>query len=118
MKEIILAVIGCGILNVIATAIINALANRNKRLKELEDKMDKNNERMDKIEERQVTSEKDALRTQLLVLLSDYPDNTEGIMEVARHYFVVLKGNWYMTALFNNWLEKNGIAKPEWLKEN
>ena len=118
MHDIIIAIIGSGLLTALATSLINSVANKHKLIRELKEEMDKTNERMDKIEERQVTSEKDALRTQLLVLISDYPDNVEGIMEVARHYFVVLKGNWYMTALFNQWLEKNGIAKPEWLKES
>ena len=111
MHDIIIAIIGSGLLTALATSLINSVANKHKLIKELKEEMDKTNERMDKIEERQVTSEKDALRTQLLVLISDYPDNVEGIMEVARHYFVVLKGNWYMTALFNQWLEKTGMAK-------
>ena len=58
--------------------------------------------------------ERDGCRTQLLLLLSDYPDQTEEIMRLAQHYFADLRGNWYMTGLFNQWLEKNKIGKPEW----
>ena len=58
--------------------------------------------------------ERDSCRTQLLLLLSDYPDQTEEIMRLARHYFADLSGNWYMTSLFNQWLEQKRIGKPEW----
>lgn len=107
MRDIILAVISCGVLNVIATAIIN----RRGRLKIIEEKLDK-------IEKRQEKQEKDELRTQLLLMVSDYPDNQEGIMAIAQRYFGELYGNWYATSLFNHWLEDKHIAKPEWFKED
>ena len=111
MHDIIIAVIGCGVLNIIATAIINAIGNRKSRLKAVESKLED-------IETKLVKTEKDELRTQLLLLLSDYPDNQEGIMTLAQHYFGDLHGNWYATSLFNHWLENNDIAKPEWFKED
>ena len=111
MHDIIIAVIGCGVLNIIATAIINAIGNRKSRLKAVESKLED-------IETKLVKTEKDELRTQLLLLLSDYPDNQEGIMTLAQHYFGDLRGNWYATSLFNHWLEGNDIAKPEWFKED
>lgn len=111
MHDIILAVIGCGVLNVIATAVINAIANRKSRLKNVEDKLDQIDHRLDK-------TEKDALRTQLLLMISDYPTNTEGIMQLGERYFGGLHGNWYATSIFNQWLEQTGTAKPEWFKED
>lgn len=110
MHDIIMAVVGCGLLNIIATAIINALGNRKSRLKAVETKLDE-------IEKKLTKTEKDELRTQLLLLLSDYPDNDEGIMTLAKHYFGDLHGNWYATSLFNTWLETRGKGKPEWFKE-
>lgn len=110
MHDIIIAVVGCGILNVVATAIINAISNRKSRLKNVETKLDQ-------IDKRLIKTEKDELRTQLLLLLSDYPDNQEGILAIAQRYFGELHGNWYATSLFNHWLEENRIAKPEWFKE-
>lgn len=61
-------------------------------------------------------TEKDSVRTQLLVLMSDYPDNQSEIMGVAQHYFVDCKGNWYITSMFNKWLEREQIGKPDWFK--
>lgn len=61
--------------------------------------------------------EKDSIRTQLLVLIFFQPDEKQEILTLGEHYFRVLKGNWYMTSIFNRWLEKNGEAKPEWFKQ-
>lgn len=72
------------------------------------------NGRLDDIEEKQVTAEKDNLRTQLLLMLSDYPEEITEILTLAQHYFGVLKGDWYMTALFSRWLVVHDIGKPEW----
>ena len=63
--------------------------------------------------------EKDGLRTQLLMLMLMKPDSKQEIMTIAQHYFSKkasggLEGNWYMTSLFNHWLQENGDAKPEW----
>lgn len=110
MHDIILAVVGCGLLNVIATAIINALSNRKGRLTALEGKVDKLCEETKK-------AEKDALRTQLLLMISDFPTNIEGIMTLGQRYFGVLNGDWFATSIFNTWLEQSGTARPEWFKK-
>lgn len=60
--------------------------------------------------------EKDGLRTQLLLLLLLLPDEKKEIMTIAEHYFKDLHGNWYMTSLFDKWLEKAGQGRPEWFK--
>lgn len=60
--------------------------------------------------------EKDSCRTQMLVMLSDYPDEKNEIMTLAEHYFKDLKGNWYMTTIFAQWLKKNNIVNPVWFK--
>ena len=51
-----------------------------------------------------------------MTLLHDYPTRVDEIMEVGYHYFVDLKGNWFMTGLFKQWLEDNDIDKPNWFK--
>lgn len=71
------------------------------------DALTKLSKKMDKLE-------RDSCRTQMLMLMSDYPGQTEEIMRLARHYFEDLSGNWYMTSLFNKWLSDNNIGKPEW----
>jgi hypothetical protein len=65
--------------------------------------------------------EKDGLRTQLLLLFLLMPDEKKEILTIAQHYFVKpphgLGGNWYMTSLFDKWIEKNlNGVKPEWFK--
>lgn len=59
--------------------------------------------------------ERDGLRTQLLLLILLRPTEQTEILRLAEHYFKDLKGNWYMTSIFNKWLESSGIAEPEWL---
>lgn len=59
--------------------------------------------------------EKDGLRTQLLLMILIRPEEKQEILTIGEHYFHVLKGNWYMTSIFNKWLDQytDGI-KPEW----
>lgn len=58
----------------------------------------------------------DNIRTQLLLMISDYPQNIEEIFKLAEEYFVKLEGNWYMSAVFNKWLQSQGLPKPDWYK--
>lgn len=74
--------------------------------------LDKLNEH-DKRFERQ---ERDTCRTQMLVLMSDYPNETQELMKLAKHYFVDLNGDWYATTLFQNYLHKNNIPLPPWFR--
>lgn len=57
--------------------------------------------------------EKDGLRTQLLLLLLLQPDEEAEILKIAQHYFVKLKGNWYMTSMFSKWCKTRDL-RPEW----
>lgn len=58
--------------------------------------------------------ERDGLRTQLLLLILLRPTEQTEILRLAEHYFKDLKGNWYMTSIFNKWLEESGVAEPDW----
>lgn len=61
--------------------------------------------------------EKDGLRTQLLLMLLMRPEETQEILTLGETYFIKLKGNWYMTSMFNKWVnEYIPDAKPEWFK--
>ena len=62
--------------------------------------------------------EKDEIRTQLLVMTTLKPDEKKEILTLARHYFVDLKGNWYMTDIFDKWLIEKGDSRPEWFKRD
>ena len=59
--------------------------------------------------------ERDGLRTQLLLLLLMMPEEKKEILTIGEHYFVGLRGNWYMTTLFEKWCKKYGL-KPDWFK--
>lgn len=84
--------------------------------KKLDERFKALDERFDKITSRFDKQEKDIVRLQLMVLMSDYPEKKDEIMEVAKHYFYDLKGNWYMTPIYKEWLKKEDIEQPNWLK--
>lgn len=75
---------------------------------------DKRNDLLGKIDKKLDKIERDNCRTQLLLLLSDYPGNNKEILELAQHYFFDLKGDWYMSSLFAEWLNQHGIEIPPW----
>lgn len=70
------------------------------------------------VKDKLITLEKDGLRTQLLLLILMQPEEQTEILKIAEHYFVKLKGNWYMTDIFNKWLEEKGHSKPDWFKHD
>jgi predicted Fe-Mo cluster-binding NifX family protein len=107
IEAVIISVLGSGAFATLVTALINAFSGRKTKLKQM-------GEQLTKIENRLIKSEKDALRTQLLIMISDYPDEKQEIMTIAQHYFGNLKGDWYATSLFNRWITEQGIAEPSW----
>lgn len=96
IETIIVAVIGSGALSTVISAIITAIGNR----KGIKSKVRK--------------IEKDSVRTQLLLMMSDYPEEKQEILNIAEYYFVTLKANWYMTTVFAKWLKKQGLERPDW----
>lgn len=90
---------------------IKFMIERHDRMKE---KAAKTDETLDRIS----TLEKDGIRTQLLLLILLRPDEKTEILRIAEHYFKVLKGNWYMTSIFNMWLEEYKVARPEWFNDD
>lgn len=107
IEAVVISVLGSGAFATLVTALINAFSGRKTKLKQM-------GEQLTKIENRLIKSEKDALRTQLLIMISDYPDEKQEIMTIAQHYFGDLKGDWYATSLFNRWITEQGIAEPSW----
>ena len=75
------------------------------------------NEKLDEIIEKVNVAELDAIRSQLLLLISsqllllisNYPDNESEILKVAEYYFQDLDGDWYVTNIFTKWAEDRGI---------
>ncbi len=76
------------------------------------------NAKIDNVSEQIKSIELDAARTQLLTLISDYPDNEEEIMRVAKYYFQDLDGDWYMTSLFTKWAKARGLDPDTIVKVN
>ena len=58
--------------------------------------------------------EKDECRTQLLLMMSDYPDDRAEILQLGAHYFGDLDGDWYLSSMFAGWLRRQGLDKPDW----
>lgn len=58
--------------------------------------------------------EKGSTRTQLLLLINDIPQNESEILTVAEYYFKDLDGDWYMSAVFEEWMEKRNLSVPLW----
>lgn len=97
------------LLAVMSSGLVQFFINRHDRLKEspIEKKIDK-------ILEEQKKTEKDNLRTQLLVMMNMMPDNSQEILTLAERYFGDLKGDWFYSSLFARWLKENNIEKPIW----
>lgn len=99
--DIVYAILGSGALSAVIAGIFNLINNKRERL-----------------DKRFAVLERDTLRTQMLLMLKDFPEEKAEILKLAQHYFEDLDGNWYLTILFNKWLEENRIAKPEWFKND
>ena len=107
-QDVIIAVVGA----VLGSGLIQFLITRhdNNRANPIEKKIDK-------ILEEQKKSEKDNLRTQLLVMMNMMPNNHEEIMTLAERYFKELKGDWFYSSLFKKWLRDNNVEPPIWFIE-
>lgn len=100
MENVLIAILGGGNLLLFAKFLIE-------RWDKKHDNTEDTNSRLEKLE-------KDGLRTQLLLMILFRPQEQTEILRVAEYYFGTLHGNWYMTSIFNKWLEDNEVAKPEW----
>ena len=105
-ENILLGLLGGG--NLIL--FIKFLIERHDRKKERVEDQD-----AERTKKRLLVLERDGLRTQLLLLSLLRPTEQTEILRLAEHYFKDLKGNWYMTSIFNKWLEESDVAYPEWL---
>lgn len=59
----------------------------------------------------------EATRTQLITLMSNYPDNKSEILKVADKYFNEYNGDWYVTELFEQWADEHGVDAKTLLKK-
>lgn len=108
---VILAVLGSSALFTFVQFLIQRRDDRKGKGAEISTAIQDIKSRLDK-------QERDSCRTQMLLLMSDYPEEKAELLLLAQHYFADLKGDWYMSGLFNRWLESNKIGKPEWFHEH
>lgn len=99
MEHIIIAVIGSTALATLVQFFVTRHDNKRNLSK-----------RLDKLE-------RDGLRTQLLLLILMRPEEKQEILTIAEHYFKDLRGDWYMTSIFNKWIVDSDIAEPEWFNK-
>lgn len=105
------ALLGAGVLSFIQF-LIERHDHKDDKLSEIEKKIEA-------ISAQMMNHERDQCRTQMLLLISDYPKEYAEIMKVAEHYFSPsekggLSGDWYLTNLFNRFLTQEQLGKPEW----
>lgn len=107
--EIVIAILGSGALSALISGIFGLIMARKSKQKEIE-------EDLSDIKRRLEIAEKDAIRTQLLVLIKDFPDEKTDILRLGQHYFVKCEGNWVMSDIFLKYLQENQIPTPSWFK--
>lgn len=107
VTTIICSVLGSASLFTFIQFMINRHDDKNDRLQAIETQLKE-------IRNEIKSSNVDSVRTQMLLLISDYPDDVQEIMKCAEIYFKEMGGNWYMTSIFKSWLEKTGVANPDW----
>lgn len=107
-ESIIIGILSSSALATVIASVIQFFTNRRGRLKRIEEKLNT-------IEANQKAAEKDALRTQLIMMIADYPNEKTDILRLGEHYFVKLRGNWVASDIFVRWCEKynDGII-PAW----
>ena len=109
--EITIAILGSGALSALIAGIFGLIQSRH-------EEKNKNKELIEELESIKSAlklNEKDALRTQLMVMIKDYPNETSDILRLAEHYFKTLKGNWVLTDIFSRWAAENKIVVPNWI---
>ena len=111
LKDAIIAIVVACIGSSALTNFIQFLISRKDSKNEEQEKIFKE---LKTIKEMCAIHEKDICRSQLLLLISNYPEDKIEIMKLAEHYFTDLKANWYMSSIFNTWLQENHLTKPDW----
>lgn len=110
MKDIFLTALSTGAVLGFVQFLISRHDDRDGERKKVEDALKEINDKLAK-------NEKDNIRTQLLFMILLRPGEKKEILTLGQHYFEVLKGNWYMTDIFDKWLEEECDSKPEWFKK-
>lgn len=78
--------------------------------------MDTVDERVSAVEHTVEEIHRDTVRTQLLLLIHNTPEDHESIINVAWQYFRGLDGDWYMTTIFQDWANSQELDVSNLLK--
>lgn len=106
----LITAIGGGAIVSFVQFLINRHDNKNSKLNSI-------NTTLNLVDKKLNLIKKDSERTQLLLLLTSYPNRTDEILEVAHQYFICDGGNWYMTKLFTDWCNENNVDYEPLFKE-
>lgn len=110
METIVIAIISSGALSALISGLFGLIQNRKSKQKQIE-------QDLEEIKSAQIRSEKDVLRTQLMVMLKDFPQETTDILRLGEHYFVKLGGNWILSDIFQKWAQDNNVSLPNWFSK-
>lgn len=112
--DILIAVIGSGTLGILITKIFDLISERNKLKEKQKEDQENVHKELAEIKAAVKLNEKDNLRTQLMVMIKDYPYETTDILRLGEHYFKDLNGNWVLTDIFGSWAAGQGVIVPTW----
>lgn len=109
-EALAIAILGSGVISALVSSVTTLIVRAM-------DKKDSDQGRLEALEKKMNKAELDSVRLQMMVLMTDFPEDKQEILRVAEHYFKDLHGNWFATSLFYKFLEENDIAEPEWFNK-
>lgn len=112
--EIIIPAV-CGVLGILITKIFDLVSQKKKIENETQEELNEIKESLNDLKKEVAMIKKDDLRTQLMVMIKDFPTEKTDILRLGQHYFEDLHGNWVLTNIFSQWLINNEITIPHWL---
>lgn len=110
--EIAIAIISSGLLSVIITEVFGLIKAKKSKKDGVEAKLAVLAEEQKQIRAAINQQEKDSLRTELKLMIADFPDETSDILRLAEYYFTTLDGNWTMSNIFTRWCRDRNIVPP------
>lgn len=94
-----------GLILVVFGMMCDRIVNRiDARIDAVEKKM---GDRIDTLRNQNREQDLSLKRLEMLNLIRNSPNNKVEIERVARHYFVTLKGDWYMTKMYSEWANQH-----------
>ena len=109
--EVIIPAI-CGVFGILITKIFDLISERKKIKENGKEELNEIKEQLNNLKDQLKAQEKDAIRTQLMVMIKDFPDETSDILRLAEYYFITLGANWVLTDIFSAWALENNVTTP------